>query len=90
MNQLLANKMDALEQWGVLVPPETVGVQVKFVSPSMLIRKPDSSDYRLVTDFASLNVYIKRVPMFGPDIQLSFSVPRIRLNELILNGSSSI
>ena len=28
--------------------------------------------------------------LFGPDIQLSFSVPRIRLNELILNGSSSI
>ena len=28
--------------------------------------------------------------LFGTDIQLSFSVPRIRLNELILNGSSSI
>ena len=28
--------------------------------------------------------------LFGPNIQLSFSVPRIRLNELILNGSSSI
>ena len=62
MNQLLASKMDALEEWGVLVPPESVGVQVKFVSPSMLIPKPDSPDYRLVTDFAALNVYIKRVP----------------------------
>ena len=28
----------------------------------MLISKPDSPDYRLVTDFAALNVYIKRVP----------------------------
>ena len=35
---------------------------MKFVLPSMLIPKPDSSDYRFVTDFASLNVYIKRVP----------------------------
>ena len=62
MNKLLAEKMDNLEQWGVLVPPESVGVQVQFVSPSMLVPKTDSPDYRLVTDFAALNVYLKRVP----------------------------
>ena len=62
MNKLLADKMDILEDWGVLVPPESVGVQVKYVSPSMLVPKPDSADYRLVTDFAGLNIYLKRVP----------------------------
>ena len=62
MNQLLADKMDLLEAWGVLAQPETVGVQVRFVSPSMLIPKPDSNELRLVTDFASLNLYIKKVP----------------------------
>ena len=62
MNKLLAEKMDNLEEWGVLVPPEAVGVQVQFVSPSMLVPKTDSPDYRLVTDFAALNVYLKRVP----------------------------
>ena len=62
MNLLLAQKMDQLEQWGVLVEPELVGVSVHFVSPSMLVPKPDSKDYRMVTDFASLNRYIKRVP----------------------------
>ena len=62
MNALLAEKMDILEDWGVLATPEAVGVSVDFVSPSMLIPKPDSKDYRLVTDFASLNLYLKRVP----------------------------
>jgi len=58
----MAKKMDQLEEWGVLVPPERVGVQVHFVSPSMLVPKADSDDYRLVTDFASLNLYLKRIP----------------------------
>ena len=62
MNKLLAEKMDKLEEWGVLVSPEKVGVAVQFVSPSMLVPKPDSPDYRLVTDFAALNRYLKRVP----------------------------
>ena len=54
--------MDLLETWGVLATPEQVGVAVEFVSPSMLVPKPDSDDYRLVTDFAALNVYLKRIP----------------------------
>ena len=62
MNRLLAEKMDQLEAWGVLATPEKVGVQVHFVSPSMLVPKNDSKDYRLVTDFASLNLHLKRVP----------------------------
>ena len=62
MNQLMAQKMDLLEEWGVLVSPEKVDVSVAFVSPSMLVPKTDSDDFRLVTDFAALNVYVKRVP----------------------------
>ena len=62
MNLLLAKKMDLLEEWGVLASPEQVGISVQFVSPSMLVPKPDSQDYRLVTDFAALNVYLKRLP----------------------------
>ena len=62
MNQLLAEKMDQLEAWGVLVQLEKVGVAVAFVSPSMLVPKSDSQEYRLVTDFAALNLYLKRVP----------------------------
>ena len=62
MNKLLAEKMDLLEEWGVLSTPEAVGVSVDFVSPSMLVPKTDSKDFRMVTDFASLNLYLKRVP----------------------------
>ena len=62
MNELLAKKMDILEDWGVLAKPESVGVSVDYVSPSMLVPKSDSPDYRMVTDFASLNIYLKRVP----------------------------
>ena len=62
MNKLLAEKMDILEEWGVLAIPEAIGVSVDFVSPSMLVPKTDSPDYRMVTDFASLNLYLKRVP----------------------------
>ena len=54
--------MDLLEEWGVLAKPESVGVSVDFVSPSMLVPKPDSPDYRMVTDFSSLNLYLKRIP----------------------------
>ena len=62
MNQLLAEKMDMLEKWGVLTEPEKMGISVEFISPSMLVPKPDSNEYRLVTDFSSLNVHLKKIP----------------------------
>ena len=62
MNDILAKKMDKLEEWGVLAKPEDYNVTVEFVSPSMLVPKQDPGEYRLVTDFAALNNYIKRVP----------------------------
>ena len=62
MNSILAQKMDLLESWGVLVEPERIGVSVEYVSPSLLVPKPDSGEYRLVTDFSSLNLHLKKVP----------------------------
>ena len=53
--KILAEKMDTLESWGVLQKPENIGVIPEFVVPSMLTPKPDSDEYRLVTDFTSLN-----------------------------------
>ena len=57
MNKIMAEKMDELEAWGVLVQPESVGVTVEFVSPSMLVPKTEANEFRLVTDFAALNLY---------------------------------
>ena len=62
MNSILAKKMDLLEDWGVLVEPERVGVSVEYVSPSLLVPKPELGEYRLVTDFSSLNLHLKKVP----------------------------
>ena len=62
MNAILAEKMDLLETWGVLIEPEKIGVSVEFVSPSLLVPKPEKGEYRVVTDFSSLNVYLKKVP----------------------------
>jgi len=44
------------------VEPEKVGVQVEYVSPSLLVPKPDKGEFRVVTDFSSLNGYLKRIP----------------------------
>ena len=62
INDLLAEKMDILEEWGVLAEPESLGVSVEFVSPSLLVPKPEPNEFRVVTDFSSLNTYLKRVP----------------------------
>ena len=45
---LLQDKMDELEQLGVLVQPEDLGVKIEHVSPSFLVKKPDGT-HRLVT-----------------------------------------
>ena len=71
MNNILAEKMDLLEQWGVLMEPEKVGVQVEYVSPSLLVPKPDKGEFRLVTDFSSLNGYLKRIPKTSATMALS-------------------
>ena len=60
--RLLQNKMDELEDLGVLARPEDIGINVEHVSPSFLVKKPNSGDYRLVTAFNSVAAYAKSVP----------------------------
>ena len=69
MMQTLGKKMDVLESWGVLRKPEDLGIIPEFVMPSMLTPKPEENQFRLVTDFTSLNKYIKKLPTVSPSIQ---------------------
>ena len=46
---------------GVLAKPEDVGVNVKFASPSFLIKKTDG-DFRFVTAFNNLGQYARLLP----------------------------
>ena len=60
--KLLQQKMDELEQIGVLAKPEDTNVKVENVSPSFLVNKPDGS-HRFVTAFnAVASSYAKPVP----------------------------
>ena len=58
--------MDMLEHWGVLSEPEKLGISVEFISPSLLVPKPDPGEYRLVTDFSSLNLHLKKYQTLLP------------------------
>ena len=69
MTDKLAAKMDELLEIGVLVRPEDLGVTPMFVSPSMLVPKPGSKDFRLVTDFNKLNSFIRKMPANSPGIE---------------------
>ena len=69
MLQVMAKKMDKLEEWGVLRKPEDVGVVPEFVLSSMLQPKPGQEDWRLVTDFTPLNIHIKKLETVAPTIQ---------------------
>ena len=60
--------MDKLEDWGVLVKPEDIGVVPEFVVPSMLTPKPEKGEWRLVTDFTPLNIHIKKLETVAPTI----------------------
>ena len=69
MKKHLADKMDKLMDWGVLTFPDKVGVTCEYLSPSMLVPKAEKGEFRLVTDFASLNRYIRKPPTASPTIQ---------------------
>ena len=58
--QTLQDEADHLEALGVLGKPEDVGVEVKHVSPSFLIKKP-AGGFRFITSFSGLCRYT-RVP----------------------------
>ena len=65
----LAEKMDTLIEWGVLQRPELLGIVPEFVSPSMLVPKLEKDEYRFVTDFTSLNKFVRRYPTSSPTIK---------------------
>ena len=69
MLQILADKMDKLEEWGVLRKPEDIGAVPEFVVASMLLPKPEKGEWRLVTDFTPLNIHIKKLETVSPTIQ---------------------
>ena len=69
MLQILAAKMDKLEEWGVLMKPEEIGVVPEFIVPSMLMPKAEKGEWRLVTDFTPLNIHIKKLETVSPTIQ---------------------
>ena len=65
----LAQKMDELIQAGILMKPEEVGVTAEFISPCLLVPKLEKGQDRLVSDFTSLNRFVKRCAATSPTIQ---------------------
>ena len=69
MMKIMGEKMDKLEEWGVLVKPEDIGVTPEFILPSMLMPKSEKDEWRLVTDFTALNIHIKKLETVAPTIK---------------------
>ena len=63
----LQQKFDELEQQGVFSLPEDINVNVEYLNPSFLVKKPQGG-YRLVTDFADVGRYSKPQPSLMPDV----------------------
>ena len=61
----LQEKFDHLEGCGVFVKPEDVGVNVEYVNPPFLVKKP-SGGFRLLTAFADVGRYSKPQPPLMP------------------------
>ena len=64
----MSAKMDQMERDGVLICPEKIGVSVAYVSPSLLLPKPDPNEHRYVNDFGGLNRYILKSPSVSPNM----------------------
>ena len=58
---LLQGKMDELLNEGVLARPEDLDIEVEYVSPSFLIKKPGGG-HRMVTAFNNIGQYTKPIP----------------------------
>ena len=59
--QLLQQKMDELEDLGVLARPEELDIAIEHASPSFLVKKQDGG-HRLVTAFTNIGTYAKPIP----------------------------
>ena len=64
---IIADIMDDMEKWGVLVKPETLGVIPTHVHPCILVPK-EGGKFRLVTDFRSIQSFIKPLPTVMPTV----------------------
>ena len=65
--QIMANLMDKMEDYGVLVKPETIGVIPTHVHPCILVPKSEDK-FRLVTDFRSIQNHVKQLPTSMPTV----------------------
>ncbi len=63
----LQQKFNDLEEAGVFARPEDLGIQVEYLNPSFLIKKP-SGGHRLVTAFADVGRYSKPQPSLMPNV----------------------
>ena len=66
--EVLQQKCDELEAMGVFCKPEDVNVNVEYVNPSFLVRKPHKDDFRLVTAFSDVGRYAKPQPSLMPNV----------------------
>lgn len=57
----LQQKFDELELAGVFIKPELIGINVEYINPSFLVKKP-SGGFRLVTSFGEVGKYSKPQP----------------------------
>jgi len=66
----LQKYFDDLEDLGVFRKPEDVGVNVEYVNPSFLVKKPNTIDsYRLVTSFGEVAAHCKPTPSLMPNVE---------------------
>ena len=65
---ILQLKFDELQEKGVLVRPEDVGVQVEYVHPSFLVKK-SSGGHRLVTSFGQVAEFTKPQPTVTNNVE---------------------
>ena len=63
----LQQKFDELEQLGVFKKPEDLNINVEYLNPSFLVKKPNGG-FRLVTAFAEVARYSKPQPALMPDV----------------------
>ncbi len=63
----LQAQFDALESLGVFRKPEDIDVDVEYVNPSFLVKKPNGG-FRLVTAFADVGRYSKPQPSLMPNV----------------------
>ena len=69
MKQILSDKMTQLWDYGILARPEDLGISIEHYSPCLIVPKPGSNDWRLVTDLTELNLSITRDSSVSPTME---------------------